>query len=130
MASQQYATSARFASTPCSVRPSHRVLLLVPASSSQDQVCDLLWVRDQRKVACIELHACCFHACCQKSFQVRGDRLIEFRDRIPAWFGAPSSDCGPSAEQGGSRGFLLGIKHFCLVARDAVREILDKGFLW
>src|SRR5207302_9709769 len=57
--------------------PSQRVPLLIPASSSQDQVCDLLWVRDQGKVACIELHACCFHACCQKSFQVRRDRLIE-----------------------------------------------------
>src|SRR5258706_4035538 len=57
--------------------PSHRLLLIAPVSGSEDQVGDLLRVGDQGKVTCLQLHGCCFHAGCQKPFQVGRYRLIE-----------------------------------------------------
>src|SRR6267142_469350 len=99
-----------------------------PASSGQDQVSDLLWARDQGKVTCLHLHGRRVHAGCQKSLQVRRDRLVEFRDRIPGRFGAPGGHGGSLAEQRGGSRLLYGIEDFCFLVRDTVREIFEKGF--
>ena len=60
----------------------HTHPLFSPARSSQDQIGDLLGMRHQRQVTRFDLYRGRIHAFCQKSLQVRIDRLIELRHRI------------------------------------------------
>src|SRR5271155_1725956 len=60
----------------------HTHPLFSPTSSSHDQIGDLLGMRHQRQVTRFHLYRGRIHAFCQKSLQVRIDRLIELRHRI------------------------------------------------
>jgi hypothetical protein len=57
--------------------------LTSPTCSSQDQVGNLLGMRHQREVTCIQLDRGRIHAFCQEAFKVGIDGLIELRYRIP-----------------------------------------------
>src|SRR5258707_4418656 len=91
--------------------------------SFRDEPGDLVRMRDQRQMACLHFDGLCVHALCHEAFEIRVDRAILGRDRIPAWLRAPGRLRCLSGEKLVRDRPLDCVKDARLLARNTTSEI-------
>src|SRR6266436_9853863 len=99
------------------------------AGRVQDEVCNLLRVRDQRQVTSVHLDCRRPHTGCKETLQLRRRGSILLRYGIPRRPESPR-DCGcPRGEKRVGDPPLNGVEHTRLGWIDAAGEVLEKGLL-
>ena len=95
----------------------------------RDEPGDLVRVGDQRQMACLHLDGLCVHALGHEAFEIRVDRAILGRDRIPAWLRTPGRLRCLSGEKLVRDRPLDGVEDARLLARNIAGEISQESLL-
>ena len=88
----------------------------------QDQIGDLLWMRDKRQMAGVHLNRRCSHAFGHKALQIGIDRPILRRNRIEARLRTPGGLVGLTSQECLVKRLLHRVEH----PRAGLREVAGK----
>src|SRR5580704_15518000 len=77
--------------------------------SLQDELGNLVWMGDQRQVACLHFNSPGAHTLCHEAFKIRIDGAVLSRHSIETWLRPPSRLGSPACQQSLIKWFLDGV---------------------